>query len=61
MMQSKYTELPIIDYRGKPIKLAYHVTYTMRLKNGYILALKPGEHLMRIPNLLATQPKQKRA
>lgn len=53
MNQPNLSNLPIYDYRGKPLKLAYHVTYKMRLKNGYILALKPGEHLLQIPNLLA--------
>lgn len=53
MTQNTYQNLPIYDYRGKPLELAYHVTYTLRLKHGYILALKPGEHIVRIPNLLA--------
>ncbi|MFD1671402.1 hypothetical protein ACFQ5M_04765 [Agrilactobacillus yilanensis] len=59
MSKSDNLNLPIYDNRGKPLELAYHVTYTLRLKNGYILALKPGEHIVRMPNLLATDVKRR--
>lgn len=61
MTQNDYHNLPIYDYRGKPLELAYHVTYTLKLKQGYILALRPGQHLVKIPNLLAAENQQRRA
>lgn len=61
MTQNDYRNLPIYDYRGKPLELAYHVTYTLKLKHGYILALKPGQHIVKIPNLLTIEDQQHQA
>ncbi|ERL64629.1 hypothetical protein [Schleiferilactobacillus shenzhenensis] len=44
--------LPIVDYRGRPLTLKPHVTYTMHLKNGYIVALTADQRVERVPNLL---------
>ncbi|KRN29051.1 hypothetical protein IV38_GL001267 [Lactobacillus selangorensis] len=40
------------DYLGHPIQLQMGVKYKLRIKNGYILALRDGEVPMRVPNLL---------
>lgn len=40
MMLSNREPYPIIDYLGRPIKLSLFVTYRLRIKNGYILALR---------------------
>jgi hypothetical protein len=44
--------LPIVDYRGRPLVLKPTVTYTMHLKNGYIVALTANQRVERLPNLL---------
>ncbi|GEK07643.1 hypothetical protein J5F27_04995 [Schleiferilactobacillus harbinensis] len=44
--------LPIVDYRGRPLNLQPYVTYTMHLKNGYIVALTADQRVERVPNLL---------
>ncbi|MDA5387721.1 hypothetical protein [Loigolactobacillus backii] len=48
-----FKSLLIYDYRGKQIALALDVRYTLKAKNGYILALRPGERQERLPNLIA--------
>ncbi|MCD2255574.1 hypothetical protein ACNAN0_00530 [Agrilactobacillus fermenti] len=55
MLTTNYKNLPIYDYRGKPLKLTYEITYKMTLKDGYILALRPGQHITNVPNLLKLQ------
>lgn len=42
----------IYDFQGRPIKLESGVKYDLKLKNGYILALREGQRLERIPNLV---------
>ncbi len=49
------TMLPIFDYRGQPMKLQTKRTYRLRVKNGYILALLPQQHQVKLPNLLNVQ------
>ena len=44
MMLSNREPYPIIDYLGRPIKLSLFVTYRLRIKNGYILALRRSLH-----------------
>ncbi|KMO48735.1 hypothetical protein PY95_00380 [Lacticaseibacillus rhamnosus] len=46
------TPYPIIDYLGRPIQLQLFVTYRLRVKNGYILALRRNQHQQALPNLL---------
>ena len=53
MMLSNREPYPIIDYLGRPIKLSLVVTYQLRIKNGYILALRRNQHQQVIPNLMA--------
>lgn len=43
------------DYRGQPMKLQTKRTYRLRVKNGYILALLPQQHQVKLPNLLNVQ------
>ena len=53
MMLSNREPYPIIDYLGRPIRLSLFVTYRLRIKNGYILALRRNQHQQVIPNLMA--------
>lgn len=52
MMLSNQKPYPIIDYLGRPIRLQLFVTYRLRIKNGYILALRRNQHQQALPNLL---------
>lgn len=51
-MPTNQTPYPIIDYLGRPIQLQLFVTYRLRVKNGYILALRRNQHQEALPNLL---------
>lgn len=53
MMLSNREPYPIVDYLGRPIKLSLFVTYRLRIKKGYILALHRNQHQQVIPNLMA--------
>ncbi|WP_179394444.1 hypothetical protein [Lacticaseibacillus absianus] len=44
--------LPLVDAQGRPLKMQLRVTYKLRVKNGYILGLRPDQHQVRLPNLL---------
>ena len=44
---------PRIDYVGLPLKRSLLVTYRLRSKNGYTLALRRNQHQQVIPNLMA--------
>lgn len=46
------TPLPLVDAFGRPTSLKPRVTYKMRVKNGYILVLRPDQHQHRLPNLM---------
>lgn len=45
--------LPIYDFRGQLLTLQLAIRYTLKIKNGYILALQAGQHQERLPNLVA--------
>ncbi|WP_225049067.1 hypothetical protein [Lacticaseibacillus kribbianus] len=47
---------PLVDAQGRPLKLQPKVTYTLRVKNGYILGLRQDQHQTKLPNLLADFP-----
>ncbi|WP_164509925.1 hypothetical protein [Lacticaseibacillus porcinae] len=51
-MTTPTKELPMYDAFGKPTELKPKITYKLRVKNGYILALLPDQHQRRLPNLL---------
>ncbi|MFD1484599.1 hypothetical protein ACFQ5J_05085 [Lacticaseibacillus baoqingensis] len=45
-------DLPMFDAFGEPTILQPKITYKLRVKNGYILALRPDQHQRKLPNLL---------
>lgn len=57
-MPTKNRSLPVVDAFGRPTKLQPKITYKMRVKNGYILALRPHQHQHRLPNLVAKDDQQ---
>ncbi|WP_262315425.1 hypothetical protein [Lacticaseibacillus parakribbianus] len=50
------TGYPLVDAQGRPLKLQPKVTYTLRVKNGYILGLRQDQRQVRLPNLLRDFP-----
>ncbi|KRK70930.1 hypothetical protein FD02_GL000111 [Lacticaseibacillus nasuensis JCM 17158] len=44
--------LPMVDAFGRVTTLQPQVTYKLRVKNGYILVLRPNQEQYRLPNLL---------
>lgn len=54
----KQPQLPVFDAQGHPLKLKPQITYKLRVKNGYILALRPDQHQTRLPNLAAPHSQQ---
>lgn len=44
--------LPVFDAQGRPLRLKPKITYKLRVKNGYILALTSNQHQTRLPNLV---------
>ncbi|WP_390405980.1 hypothetical protein [Lacticaseibacillus jixiensis] len=57
-MPTKNRTLPVVDAFGRPTKLQPKITYKMRVKNGYILALRPHQRQHRLPNLVAQDDRQ---
>lgn len=51
-MSENNHQLPMFDAFGQPTTLKPKITYKLRVKNGYILALLPDQHQRRLPNLL---------
>lgn len=51
-MSETQRQLPMYDAFGRPTTLQPKITYKLRVKNGYILALLPDQHQRRLPNLL---------
>ncbi|MFD1429058.1 hypothetical protein ACFQ5D_24080 [Paenibacillus farraposensis] len=51
-MPARQTVLPVVDAEGNPLRLQSHITYKLRVKNGYILALRADQHQVRLPNLM---------
>ncbi|MCI1986833.1 MAG: hypothetical protein LKJ69_03145 [Lactobacillus sp.] len=45
-------DLPMFDAFGEPTNLQPKITYKLRVKNGYILALRPDQQQRKLPNLL---------
>ncbi|MFD1440424.1 MULTISPECIES: hypothetical protein [Lacticaseibacillus] len=52
MPDIKKRPLPVFDAEGRPLRLKPRITYKLRVKNGYILALTSNQHQTRLPNLV---------
>ncbi|MFD1392617.1 hypothetical protein ACFQ3L_03310 [Lacticaseibacillus jixianensis] len=53
--------LPVFDAQGRPLRLKPKITYKLRVKNGYILALTSNQHQTRLPNLVHLSDRQSHA